>query len=420
MPLETAWRSFRSRTPEGQPAPMKRGRGIGHKAATISLMMIVAFNCYAIYLFPVHNWDMVAYIATALSYFNNDVDALHALTYEAVKAEVDPTKFDRLISEIFPGPPADSGYRREMFDNARSFYDQIPFYSVKPLYPFLIAILIKIGSAPVLATTLIPLAFYAACGAVVVNWVMGLHHWTVGFALSALLLFEPHILLIARSSTPDMLSAFLLVSGVHLLVNGKKIGAALAVFVVAVLARPDNLLFGFCLLAVMLPTRTLTVKAGVLFFGCLLSVYLLVTNIAGNYGWQTHFYLSNVDRIFHPVGFISPLGLYDYLKIYAEHAARLARSDDVALFVFLAVLVAYVHVRAEGWRSHGTCVCIAVPLYMGSVIAAFPRESDRVLAGAYLMVLLLAARAGALFVDSTDAGRRGGPLLPRAGGPSFR
>ncbi len=371
-------------------------RPLANRIAAMTLALLVAASTIIVSLYPEYNWDMIPYIGVAFSYSIEDVEALHRLTYEAVRAGVDDQVYDELVNKVYPPPPIDQGYRHEMATHAEHFVAQLPFYATKPVYPLVIAGAMKAGLSPVLASSLISVVGYAAACLVILVWIRRHFEGLLWLLFGGILLFEPHLLALARQSTPDMLSALALLGASLCLLRLREVAPALAILVIAVFIRPDNLLFGGVLALVMLTLGALDWRRALVFLAAISLVYFAIAHYAGGYGWTTHFYFSNVERIYDLESFSSPLGRWDYLTIYAQNAAAVALTESVVLFAFLAVLAATLHFFAEGYRSRGFCISLSTILFMGLVLLAFPRESDRVLAGNYLIILLLVAGAGGL------------------------
>src|SRR5579859_2496626 len=119
----------------------------------------------ALYAFkrPQYNWDMLPYMAVAIGYQDNNPDFVHDTIYDIARHQLPAPAYNQLI---------DGGleYRRKMTANAGEFHRQMPFYTVKPLYTWLVYFIYKLGVPLIQATILPSLIGYLLIGALLILW----------------------------------------------------------------------------------------------------------------------------------------------------------------------------------------------------------------------------------------------------------
>jgi len=123
-----------------------------HRRFVVGLITVVAaMTFFAIYYAqrPAYNWDMIAYIAVALMDIGVPAATVHQKTYDALMD----------VPEKARKPLLESGeYRINVAKDPLKFRAQLPFYSVKPLYPALMSILYRAGIGLVTASIIVPVA----------------------------------------------------------------------------------------------------------------------------------------------------------------------------------------------------------------------------------------------------------------------
>lgn len=165
------------------------------KPAYLIFLISVAFTAY---LKPAYNWDMLGYMACAVSLDEFNIDSIHAITYATAKAEL-PAKDYLLL--IDPG----NSYRDRNYADANYFANQLPLYRIKPLYIFIIYLFYKTGISLTVATILPSLLGYICIGLILFFWISRFmkEHWT--FIFSTLMMLSPPLWTGVQSATPDIL-----------------------------------------------------------------------------------------------------------------------------------------------------------------------------------------------------------------------
>jgi hypothetical protein len=340
---------------------------------------LIALNL--IPLRPLCNWDVIGYVGVAHAFRGAPSADLHARTYDDV---------GRFCGVDRPNLQQGGAYQVTVATDPGAFAEQLPFYSVKPVYPAAIALLAESGVNAAAASFFVSIAAYVGIAVTILLWLGGRMPlpWAIGgaWAIAAL----PFVLDLARLSTPDALSTLVVLVAFCLLFGTNRVMPALTALVGSVAIRPDNLLWLGVVGAYLFTTRPdrRTHVGTAILLGVVL--YWGIARWSGTYAWSTWIYHGFVEFLPRPAGFASPLGPLDYLRLYLResHPANLPRHVLLIVLIGLATTV----VRARRWPGDPWIpVAAVVGGYMALHWLSFPDE-DRYLTAAYVVILIAAAQ----------------------------
>jgi hypothetical protein len=336
---------------------------------------------------PFYNWDLVGYVAAVYAYSENDAQAIHRKTFQELKENL-PESAYRQITET-------SRYRTAIAENPEYLAQQIPSYSVKAAYPALMLLLKKAGIDLVSASVLISKLSYLGIAAVLFLWFSAALPPVHSSLITWVIVSLPSVLNLARYSTPDALSTLLILISLALFMERRRTERALLLIVVSVLARPDNLLL-VMLLALYVGIFQKDKRRWA--FGCGvagIALYLLVTRLSGDYGWQVLFYNTMVQRVLEPEIFVSTLSLSDYLKIYLNEARphRIFASTSLIYFIPLNALALLICFERAGLRDLWFQLLVVNSLFMLAHWLILPSQIDRYLVASYVFILVVLVKA---------------------------
>lgn len=374
--------------------------GGGRVEGRIGLLVVALLSAfYAAYFAdrPADNWDMVAYVAVALLDEGVPADRVHEMTYDVVKEAVPQAAYADLTER--------NDYCRLVAGDAARFAEQLPFYTVKPVYPFLMSLLHRAGVGLVAASVAISAAAYAGICLLLYLWVARWLRPLVAVPLIALLALCPYLTPLAPLSTPDALSVFVLLAALFCLTEVISIPAGLALLALAILVRPENVIYAAIVpawLALVGRLRPLRAAAAI---AVMLALYLATTRWSGNYGWATLFYFTYVDHMIHLPRFVSPLGLGDYAMIYLRQVDRaiFLPSEGLPLFLLVGFGVLLLKWRQPpALRDRYLQLALLGLAFIAVRTLAFPGDAHRALVAPYLMLVVSFVQACA----ALEAARR--------------
>jgi hypothetical protein len=209
-------------------------RSIGLAAAALLFVLLSNLSMAAE---PLYNWDLIPYMGVVYSHVEQTPEAAHAATFSELRRRVPPGQYSDLTGGT------GGAFRSAIARNPDHFAQQLPFYSVKPLYPILMYLLSKLGMDLVTASIFLSQAAYLLLGCVLFYWLLKYYSPLGSFIISALLMSLPFVVLLVRLSTPDALSAFVVFLALLLFIESSWTKTAYALLITSVAVRPDNVMF---------------------------------------------------------------------------------------------------------------------------------------------------------------------------------
>lgn len=344
----------------GQRQVLDRLAGI----AFIGMFLLIA--AYTV-VRPDYNWDMVAYVATALEDETPDAVSLHAETWREIEAANPPSA---RLYEIQQGNP----YNLHQWQNPQDFQSQLSMYRVKVGYIWLMQALAPLTGL-VDAAIFLNVLPLLAIGAVAFLWLREED------AMQAALLLGPALLVadlfhMATAITPDMLLAAVSLLAIYMLARGRDLAAGALLFV-SVFIRPDNVVFVFALLvtAVLFGWRLMPM---LLTFVASMAACVLIQKLNGHPGWWAHFYFSCVEIQNSMAGFHPDFSVTAFVQGYVRGAViAVADNDWPAVLALLVCGWALLNRVGRIPAGRGNALMFAMVIGTLGKFASFPLPDDR-------------------------------------------
>lgn len=346
-------------------------RGAGNKtlldrlSAAFFALVCLAIAAYAL-VRPDYNWDMVAYIATALEDRHADPADLHAETWKRI---TEGASEDQLYHLQYSNP-----YNRHQWENPADFQSQLSMYRVKIVYTAMLRA-VEPFTGLAMASILLSVVPALAFGALSLYW-LGREK-----ALQAAVVLAP-ILLIAdyghmtTAVVPDMLVSVVSLLALYLLARGRDV-AACVTLVGSVFIRPDNIILVFALLltAVAFGWRVLPFLAA---FVASLAGSMVVAKLGGHPGWWAHFYFSCVEIQNSMTNFHPDFSLAAFIRGYVRGAVIAIMDNDwPAILVLLLAAWALLNRAGRTGSPRANALVFALALGTAGKFASFPLPDDR-------------------------------------------
>ncbi len=355
------------------------------KALYFFYIVLIGFYCFKR---PFYNWDMLPYTALILQLDQYDTKEAHAITYKLAQENIPPANYHQLTDSSHE-------YRNRMLNDPRAFNSQLPFYVIKPLYIGIAYLFYKLGVSLPQATLVPSFISYLLIGILLFHWLGVYLRFAITFAVSLLIMISSLLIDIAKTSSPDCLSALLLLGSFYFIIEKSSLWIAFILMAVSVFARLDNFLTGFLILCAIYLSRKRGIKTSLKNFlsitALLIFCYLLVGFIAKQYSWSIFFYNDFADRL-HPVyGTGEHFSFRSYLRLMYEHILSGIKHSYLALFMALLFLN-FNRVFYLKELTFELIFSLLIPLIIFIRFILYPEISDRFYIAFYLVIIILLAK----------------------------
>lgn len=332
---------------------------------------------------PMHNWDMIGYVAS--SYYEDGYrdNELVQLTYDDVRQAVGEAEFEVLTLK---GP--DAHYRATVYQDPRALTQQIPFYSIRVVYVGLMRLIKHFGIEYASATYLIS-SFFAASAVLLFGRIL-LSYGVPVFYVPLIVLSTGYTDL-ARLSTADAMACFFSLLAAYAFLKR----SILFFLVVALLplVRTDFVLLS-CLMLAASYFRGEKLQSVIVLLVSLLA-YFAVNKLKGNYGWLTVLNFTLIDMSPYPVDLVPSHNILKYIKLYLKVIADIFMSPHSAIYIFLSYQLA-VQWRKINRDAAFFMFCVIPVIFVALHLLLFPVYMDRffVFSSSLMFVWLLGSMRG--------------------------
>lgn len=339
---------------------------------------------------PEYNWDILPYMALVLKADNTNIDAVHRLTYIAAQQNLPAPTYKNLTD-------TSNAYRKKMSEDSDAFNNQLPFYVIKPLYISFAYAFYKVGfSLP--ASTVLPSIFsYLLIGLLLLYWLKKYLSIFFSSSVSLLVMLSSPMLEIAKLSTPDALSAFLLLSSFYFVLEKQNKMFMFILMIASIFTRVDNLITCVAIIGLLAFFNKPLKKQSIIQYGSMALIlflcYFLITASTASYGWSMFYNNLSSHHTSSANGFHSAFILKDYLHIlYANLLHGLYYSN---IIIFLVMILSLFIKRPPASLKNINFDQLFSLLIVLIIIAKFilyPDMSDRYYIPFYLVAVILIIR----------------------------
>jgi hypothetical protein len=274
---------------------------------------------------PHYTWDLLGYVGCAVN--STDPKIIHDVAFDAIR--------DAPSDEDIH---ADNPYRKDVTANPYHFAEQLPFYSIKPVYVALIKVLHQAGMPFQKSAVAISAASNFLLAVLLWQWLAAyLSGWSLAAACT-LIMLSPNILVLSRWPTPDCLATLVAAVAFYLILERKSYFWGSALLLLDVWVRTDALVLAGIVFAVLLITRKLDIMQFAALSLLALGSYFTINHFAGNYGWPALFYNSFLGGLTAPGEAVIHFSWSAYIHQWVRGAFLWLISGSFALYLLLGGL----------------------------------------------------------------------------------
>ena len=332
---------------------------------------------------PLYNWDMFGYMAVVLKGDIPNPIELHHRVYELARQNIPPVQFGYLCGSI---------HRQKLATDPAAFYQELPFYSVKPLYTGLVYLIYHQGISLPKATVIPSVVFYFFTGMLLFIWFNRFRGWVFSFTASILIMYSLIMVELSRLSTPDAVSTFLLFSAFYCLIELRALSWMFIFFMLSILARLDNVITAAAVTGLLALAKVPLMKPR--YFALMVSgfaaMFFMVTCRLTAFGWNPMFFPSfiryyDLDFHQHP-GFSAGA----YFALVCSKAATGVVFTHFTLFVFIMLLINAGNYAGKFPLEKSLAILLVATVIFRFLL--FPDLADRFYGSFYLVLLVLTVK----------------------------
>ncbi len=357
------------------------------RLAYIFFIIFLLLVCFYVYKRPLYNWDMLPYMSLALKMDNTDARLVHDITYREAKKNVPAKVYCQLTD-------TSHAYKRKMLNSKVNYEAVLPFYIVKPLYVVSIWFFYKTGINLPAATVLPSAIAYFFIGILLFYWIFKYLNPLTALATSGIILLSGPLLVVAKLSTPDCISALFLFSSMYFIVEKGKYSIAFFFLMLAVLTRIDNIIPAVIIISFL--ALVINKISPLHYFIMLLISFICFFCVAYNatrFGWDLMFYPSffkNNMVTFHKM---SPaFSIHNYLSIHISDAIVGFLFSQVNTFMLLGLFVFVGRAGRFRQLTFDQMFLLAILVIYLTRFILHSETADRFYVPYYLVIIMLLIR----------------------------
>jgi hypothetical protein len=279
---------------------------------------------------PQYTWDMLGYVGAATS--STDAVIIHDAALDALRSV-----------RSTPDLQADNPYRVDVAANPYHLTEQLPFYSIKPVYVALIRGLHREGLAFPRAMVTISAASNFVLAVILWFWLAPYLNGLATAATCTLIMLSPNILVLSRWATPDCLATAVAALGLYLILERKAYFWGSAVLTFNVWIRTDALILAGLVFVVLFSLRKLDFWQAATLCVTALGSYYMINHFGGSYGWPTLFYNSFFGGIVAPAETVVHISTSAYLHQIIRGSYVWLIEGGFALYLLIGVLALWLN-----------------------------------------------------------------------------
>jgi hypothetical protein len=361
----------------------------------LSLLVTMVFA----YRRPLYNWDMLGYMALVVQKDHPGQKEIHQITYSTAKENIPAEDFKALTG---------GEHRKMLSESPGAFFATLPFYAVKPLYIKMASLFHKAGLTLPMATVLPSIIFYFFIGLLLFSWLSRHLKLFWAFGLSIGIMYSGFMVFLARLSTPDCLSTFLLLSAFYFILEKPSPGWMFLFLLLSVYARLDNIIPAGLIVSFLYFTgkwkAKLKRKTFLLMLLVLAASYFLITGFTMRpFGWGALYYPAFATQLDLSHAYHSNFSFHAYISLVVSQLATALVFYHFIFFLCILLLILYSPAFKFRDLTFDQSFSLLLFLIILCRFILYPDLSDRFNVAYYLCFLVLFIKKYAGLLDSINS-----------------
>jgi hypothetical protein len=334
---------------------------------------------------PEWGFDIVCYAGAARTWLGETPAQAHANVYRELELTA-PWKEAEAIRSL-------SEYREGVANSVEQFAVQLPMYTVKPLYVGLVAAGVMLGGNSLTVQFWISAVAYGCFAILLLLALARVASVPVALAMGAALLLSPTFREVGQMPNPDALSALVVFGGFYALILARRPLLGIALLLVSIGVRPNNLLFALAIAVWWAWKDRLQSAQAALAGSAGVVIYVIVNRVTSAYPWGVLFTHTYLRRLTDVASVRSDVTMSSYLGTLLPGlgGAGVLYPSVMLIFVAISVLAFVVAKRSENPSIAREAMGLQLAIW-GAVVLhflAFPMLADRFFMVHYAAVTVL-------------------------------
>lgn len=300
-----------------------------HSTNKIVFFFMAVSLCLYLFLYgifhPELNWDVIGYVAGAHYQQGLRGDDLRKVTYSEIQSITSAALFNELTTS--------SPYRKTVYENSESLQQQMPFYTIRVAYLWMMKITSKIFGISTAQSTYVISSLFVALSVFLLFCLFKPQNIWLALVFPIIILFSGFQEL-ATLSTPDSVAAFFVITTV-LFFQKNRYFLTLFLLTLIPFIRTDFIIFAV-IVAFLWFLKRQKLKALALMIPPALA-YLYINSSNFNYGYLKIFNFTLISIDPFPATMEIKTNLSPYIQAYITGFTKLIRHKH--FIVYIAYLV---------------------------------------------------------------------------------
>ena len=350
-------------------------------AGFILFIVLLAALCRLAWIYPLYNWDILPSVAL-VNEPSRDPVKLHGRAYGTADLETPPS-----VAHSFRVSEYDTKNRLDSARNPWHFAEQLPLYSVKPLYILTLTAMHRAGLGTFVASRLLSVISFATFGSIFFLWLRKFTGTLVASLSTCFLLATPDFLSVGGETSPDAFFACLAFAGIYLIFEKKQFFPGWCLLALVPLVRTDGLVLILLVVALLAwKPRGFPWRYGLAILAVEIVASQAMSWLGGGYSFRTLFYHSFVNRNPAIAEVTVHLTVADYF-----HALYVFVLGSIASPRPLYFLLGLVSLKARGTPRLLRNLAWLAMTFAVVHVALFPLPDSRFLILPFALIVLWAA-----------------------------
>lgn len=363
---------------------------ISNPGKFVKIVLIVIY-CYCLFLIglfayrhPHYNWDMLGYMALVIQEDHSDISQVHEITYKTAKENIPATDYEHLVG---------SERRKNLSENRETFFKTLPFYAVKPMYIKMVSLFHKAGFSLPISTVLPSIIFYLMIGLLLFYWLLKYLKIIWAFAASLFIMLSSFMVFMPRLSSPDCLSAFLLLSAFYFIIEKPSIKWVFFFLFLSVFARLDNIVPCFFILSFLFFTKKWQEKIKLKYYLLMLIIltacyFGIIAVTMRPFDWDVFYYPTYALHMNLSHSFNSSFSLKEYVALVFSQVTTAIVFYNFLFFMFFLLLIISPSIKYRNFTLEQAFSILLLLIILFRFIL-YPDLSDRFNIAYYLCFLII-------------------------------